>query len=235
MTFLPLVTSEDVAVIQARAVAGQIEKLTFHNGVFPYSPFAHDPSAAANFGFTQGTKYTLRWPANMNKHAQPCPADAANPDVLAMKDEAGESIQGYIDSGSAAWIREAIITSEQHDVRVYTVGDPIFMSTGNKQTEETAMQTRVSQDTNTTATTYAQYVASGTGNGRRMVVVPVNGGPASNYRLVGFASFFLGTVQDYKVSPSGSFCAEYVGSAVLGGSTGGANPGSGAYSVRLVR
>ncbi len=235
MTFLPLVTNENIAVVNTRAVAGQIEKNTFYNGVFPYSPFAHVPSVADDFGFSKGTKYTLRWPNNMNKHAKPCPGDENVEHVVQMKIDSGDSIQGYIDSGSASWIREAIITSEQHETRVYTVGEPIFMSTGNKQTEEDAMQTRVGQDTNTSALTYEEYRSSGTGNGRRMVLVPINGGPNTNFRIIGFASFFLGQVNDYKVSPSDSFCAEYVGSAVLGGTTGGANPGSGAYSVRLVR
>jgi hypothetical protein len=110
-------------------VAGQILKTTFTNGVFPFSPFAHDPNdASGNFGFQRGESYTLRWPNNMNKHAKPCPADASAQHVLDMKEEAGEAIQGYIDSGSAAWIREAIITSEQHDERVYTVGESLYMS-----------------------------------------------------------------------------------------------------------
>lgn len=236
MTFLPLVTNEYVAHVQARAVAGQIAKTTFTNGVFPYSPFAHDPTdPTGNFGMTPGTKYTLRWPANMNKHAKPCPGDADVQHVLDMKDAAGEAIQGYIDSGSASWIREAIITSEQHDSRVYTIGEPIFMSTGNKQTEDKAMQDRVSQDLDKTSATYNEYVNAQNNNGRRLVVVPVNGGPSNNFRLVGFSLFFLGQVQDYQVSPSESFCAEYVGAAVLGASNQGANPGGGAFSVRLVR
>lgn len=236
MSFLPLVTNENVAQVQARAVAGQILKTTFRNGVFPYSPFAHDASdPTGNFGLTKGVKYTLRWPANMNKHAQPCPGDATTQHVLDMKIAAGDSIQGYIDSGSASWIREAIITSEQHDNRVYTVGEPLFMSTGNKQTEDTAMQNRVSQDSDTTSRTYAEYVSNGRNNGRRLVIVPVNSGPANNYRISGFGLFFLGQVKDYQVSPSESFCAEYVGAAVLGGTNGGANPGGGAFVVRLVQ
>jgi hypothetical protein len=236
MNFLPLVTKQDTAQIQAEAVAGQIIKTTFTNGVFPYSPFAHDPTdATGNFGLQRGNSYTLRWPANMNKHAKPCPADANTPHVIDMKLEAGDSIQGYIDSGSAAWIREAIVTSEQHDNRVYTVGEPLYMSTGNKQTEDSAMQDRVSQDLDTSSTSYDQYVATGNNNGRRLVIVPINTGPANGYRIAGFGLFFLGTVKDYQVSPSDSFCAEYVGPAVLGATNQGANPGGGAFSVRLVR
>lgn len=235
MVFLPLVTNERIMAIQARAVAGQVEKTTFRNGVFPFSPFAHDP-ADENFGFTKGTSYTLRWPNNMNKHAKPCDGDKDDANVLKMKEDSGASVQGYIDSNSAADIREAIITDEVHNGRTYTVGDPLFMSNGNKQSEERAMQDRVNQDTDTTSQTYAEYISKGGDkSGRRLVTVPVNGGPADSFRIKGFALFFLGRPSSYQISPSESFCAEYVGPAVLGGSNQGGGTGSGAFSVRLVQ
>lgn len=235
MVFLPLVTNERIMAVQARAVAGQVEKTTFRNGVFPFSPFAHDP-ADDNFGFTKGTWYTLRWPNNMNKHAMPCDGDKDNADVLQMKEDSGPSVQGYIDSNSAADIRAAILTDEVHGGRIYTVGEPLFMSSGNKQSQERAMQDRVNQDTDTTSRTYAEYTANGGDkSGRRLVTVPVNGGPADNFRIKGFALFFLGTPSTYQISPSESFCAEYVGPSVLGGTNQGGGTSSGAFSVRLVQ
>jgi hypothetical protein len=237
MIFLPLVTNEKVMNIQARAVAGQVEKTSFTNGVFPFSPFAHDADAAdGHYGFDKGQWYTLRWPNNMNKHAKPCAGDKDDAKVLKMKEDAGESVQGYIDSNSAADIREAILTDEVHSNKTYAVGDPLFMSSGNKQAEERAMQDRVNQDTDTTSRSYAEYIAKGGDkSGRRLVVVPVNRGPSDNFRIAGFALFFLGRPSDYQVSPSESFCAEYVGPAVLGGSNSGGGTGSGAFSVRLMQ
>ncbi len=243
MVFLPLVTQEQVAQLQSAAVAGQLLKTTFNEGVFPYSPFAHDPSdisvnangnVEGHLGFTPGVSYTLRWPNNMNKHAKPCPGDEGT-HTVDIKIEAGESIQGYIDNNSAAAIRAAILTNEQDGDRSYTIGDALFMANGNKQTEERAMQERVLQDSDTSSTTYAEYSSGGLGNGRRLVIVPINGGPTDNFRILGFAQFFLGQAKDYQVSPSDSFCAEYVGSAIVGGTNGGSNPGAAAYAVRLVR
>ncbi len=235
MIFLPLVTNENIMGIQARAVAGQVEKTTFKNGVFPFSPFAPDDDDA-NFGFHPGTSYTLLWPNNMNKHANVCAGDKNNEKVLKMKDDAGPNVQGYIDSNSASDIREAILTDEVHGNRSYTVGDPLFMANGNKQSTEKAMQDRVKQDTDTTSQSYAAYTASGGDkSGRRLVVVPVNKGPNENYRIAGFALFFLGVPSDYETKPSDSYCAEYVGPAVLGGTNAGGNNGAGAYSVRLVQ
>lgn len=235
MAFLPIVTNEPVALVRASAAAGQIEKTSFQNGVFPFSPFAHNPNDP-NFGFNKGTKYTLRWPNNMNKHAEPCAGDAGVQHVLDMKEEAGENVQGYIDSNSASAIRSAIINSEHTNGRTYTVGDPIFMSNGNKQSMEFALQDRVNQDADRTSRTYAQYSAPGNVNsGRRLVIVPVNEGPATNFRLAGFALFFLDIASTYSTKPSESFCGEYVGSAVLGSAYQGANPTAGAYAVRLIR
>ena len=237
MAFLPLLTRDNAANVHADAVAGQVEKRSFTNGVFPFSPFAHDTSdPTGNLGFTPGVQYTLLWPNNMNKHAKVCAGDADVEHVLDMKDQAGPNIQGYIDSNSAAAIRQAILNSEQSGGRVYTVGDPIFMANGNKQSMDRAMQDRVNQDTDTYSATYADYMANLPNvSGRRLVIVPINSGPANNFRLVGFGLFFLGTADIYDTKPSESYCAEYVGSALLGAPHQGAGSGAGAYAARLVR
>jgi Flp pilus assembly protein TadG len=235
MSFLPIVTNEGVALVKGESVAGQVEKTSFTNGVFPFSPFAHD-SNDPNYGFSPGTLYTLLWPNNMNKHARVCPGDDGVQHVLEMKEEAGPNIQGYIDSNSAADIRAAIVSSEQSGGRVYTVGEPIFMSNGNKQSMDRAMQDRVLQDTDTASASYADYLANVENtSGRRLVIVPVNGGPETNFKLVGFALFFLQTADNYDNKPNESYCAEYVGSAVLGANHHGAEPDGGAFAVRLLR
>jgi len=59
-----------------------------------------------------------------------------------------------------------------------------------------SFQTRFNQDTNTNQTeTYAQYMTEGTGNGRTILVVPVNDPVQSSIDgaayIIGFAAFFL--------------------------------------------
>jgi hypothetical protein len=89
-------------------------------------------------------------------------------------------------------------------------------------------------DNNTTATTYASYRSSGTGNGQRVVFVVVNGGPP-NYTAIGFAGFFLKTASVYDgLHGNDSACAEYIG-AWTAGVTAPAPGGSGAFKLRLFK
>jgi hypothetical protein len=213
-----------------------VPKTRFENGVFPYSPFVHDPSNP-DFGFTKGTHYTLRWPNNMEpKKAYACPGDWDNPDVMQMKYDAGDAVQGYIDDSSASYIREAILTDARHVGSAYEIGTPLFMASGNKQTEGDAVAERVRQDQDTTSRSYAEYMAAYGGKtaGRRLVIVPVNSGPADNFKIVGFAQFFLLEPNEYLGNPQAPFCGEYVGPAITNGDNGGASTGGGAYAVRLV-
>ncbi len=236
LLFLPVIVSDRTGAISARAIAAQVPKTRFINGVFPYSPFVHNPSDP-HYGFTKGTQYTLRWPNNMNpSKSNGCPADEANPAVMQMKYDAGDSVQGFIDDSSASYLREAVLTDAVHVGNGYEIGTPLYMASGNKQTEGDAVAGRVRQDPDSTSTTYAQYVAQNGAKaaGRRLVIVPVNAGPADNYKIVGFAQFFLLPPKNYLGNPQDPFCAEYVGSALANGSNGGASSGGGAYAVRLV-
>ena len=97
------------------------------------------------------------------------------------------------------------------------------MTGGNKQTESSALMTRVGQDSNSTAATYSAYASSGTGNGRRLIVVPANGG-APNFPVVGFALFFLLPSSAYNGTGNSSWCAEYVGPYVEGSRYEAAGP-----------
>jgi len=78
-----------------------------------------------------------------------------------------------------------------------------------------------------------EYSASGTGNGRRLVGVPVSdpsGTPAN--RVVGYAEFFLTNV--YPSNGTENYCAEYVGPWTQDTTTQGGG-GAGGYKVRLVQ
>jgi hypothetical protein len=112
------------------------------------------------------------------------------------------------------------------------VGASVPMDNGAKDTEMTAIADRVLEDADTSSTTYAHYIANGTGNGERVVLVPVNGG-APNYTNLGFAGFFLLDSGSYSgLHGNDSACAEYIGAWVKGVvmPQGG---GSGAYDLKL--
>jgi hypothetical protein len=106
------------------------------------------------------------------------------------------------------------------------------MTGGAKNSEKDAVNTRVNQDSNFTAATYADYVAAGDGNGRRNVGVPINTGHP-DYLVVQIGAFFLQT--SYGGGGNDAFCAEYLGPWVQGAKTKGAADGSGAYVARLIQ
>ena len=109
----------------------------------------------------------------------------------------------------------------------------VTMTGGNKQTQRDSLINRVNQDTDNTSATFAEYQASDTGNGRRLVGVPITTW-FPEYRVIGFAAFFRLLPSEYPQSGNKSFCAEYVGPYVQGSWHPGAG-GPGAYVVRLVR
>jgi hypothetical protein len=115
-----------------------------------------------------------------------------------------------------------------------TIGQSINMDNGGKNSDAKSIADRVNLDTDTTSATYAQYQASHTGNGERVVVVPVNSG-APNYIAVGYAAFFLLTPDQYSgLNGNASACAEYIGQWTQG-SPYSSGTGSGAYHIRLLQ
>jgi len=235
----------DTGTVRARAAAGQESVTSFPPGsvgTLPFAPLAHNPAqtpynggctaGGSCFGFNPGDIITLRWPANKNVGVGPnmCPADNAEEWINLATENGKTSDRGYIQETSANAIREAI-----EDDRVnysVTLGQPVNMTGGSKQSQSSSLENRAMQDTDTTSTTYAQYLANGEGNGRRVGVVPIVSAQ-SNFRVVGFATIFLPVSQPS--NPNQSFCAEYVDFTYLQGSTtgGGAGPG-GVYTMRLV-
>ena len=108
------------------------------------------------------------------------------------------------------------------------------MENGAKNTEMSAIGMRVAIDTDSTSATYSGYVANGRGNGARVVVVPVNGGPP-NYIALGFAGFFLQNEGAYShLNGNDSACAEYIG-AWTQGVYQPTPSGSGAHHIRLTK
>jgi hypothetical protein len=220
----------DNAPVNAAAVAGQQALSSLNGGEFPFSPYIRRGYAGAvpddavdPFGFKVGNQYTLRWGSPGDR--SDCGTDGATPSLAQ-----NGSVRGYCCvSQSAAAIRQAIVSLATDFV---TIGQPIEMESGAKNTEMTTIADRVTLDSDTGSATYTAYRAAGTGNGTRVVVVAVNGGPP-NYIAKGFAAFFLLTADSYNgLKGNDSACAEYIG-AWTEGETMPATGGSGAYRLRL--
>jgi len=226
---LPAVGAGGASTVRASAIAGQVEKTNFREGLLPFSPFSHN-SAPPDFGFVVGQRYTLRWPSNPKVGVNVCPGDDAEAWV-AQAEAGGGSERGYIEETSSAVIRAAI--EQDYQTRAITVGDAVTMSGGNKQTQRDSLLTRINQDTDPVSATYAEYEAGGLGNGRRLVAVAINNGHPDNI-VLGLGLFFLLAPTEYDHSGNRPFCAEYVGPFVQGSRHKGAG-GPGAYVVRLVR
>lgn len=231
MLFMPLIAPGWSRPVSSRAIAGQVLKTTFKEGLFPFSPYAHDPNAQPDLGLVLGRSYTLRWPANprLTGNSNVCPGDRVQ-SVVDISNAAGGSERGYIESTSADLIRQTIINDYQSVTRV--VGDLVDMTGGAKQSQLESLQTRILQDSDATASNFSSY----RGNGRRIVAVPINDGGTplgSNNRIVGIRAFFLSAASEYGVGGGQAWCAEYIGAYVQGSRKPGAgNPGS--YAVRLV-
>jgi len=226
--YLVRVVAGSTANVGASATAGRYQLTTLVNGgEFPFSPYTRATSPSPDsltdpYGFATGMQYTLRWGAPGTRTT--CGTDAKN--TL----PSNGKIRGYCCvSDSAASLRQAIVGGTTDPE---TVGQPVSMDGGAKNTELSAIAMRVEEDTDITSSTYAQYLSSGNGNGERVVVVPVNGG-GPQYITVGFAGFFLLDNNAYTgLGGNDSACAEYIGAWVKGMPK--PQPGgSGAYHVKL--
>lgn len=219
------------AQVAASAIAGWQATTSVPGGEFPFSPYTRAGYAGAElddptdpYGYAVGNEYTLRWGAPGDRST--CKDDTGDPSL------AGKgSIRGYCCTGSqsASDLRATIVSGQTAPV---AIGSSVPMVNGAKDTEMSAIAWRVNMDTDTTSTTYAQYVANGNGNGERVVMVPVNSG-APDYINVGFAGFFLETPSDYSgLGGNDSACAIYIGQYRQGSSTTSGS-GSLAYHLKL--
>lgn len=234
--FLALSSGNATASVSAVAAAGQVPKTGFGQGLFPFSPYAHT-TTPPDFGLQKGTLYTLRWPSNpkLGNNSNICQGDQTQ-DVLNLASAAGGSERGYIEDTSANIIRATIIDDVQSVFR--SVGDLVNMTGGTKQSQLDSLYTRILQDSDTTATTYQSY----TGNGRRIIVAPINDGGSNpvgtNNRILGFGAFFLVPTGQYGNGGGQAWCAEFIGCWLQGANnvcamSTGSNAG-GAYVARLV-
>ncbi|MBI1897203.1 MAG: pilus assembly protein [Acidobacteria bacterium] len=254
--FIRTLFPHDSTSVAAEAIAGQMPKTSFKDGLFPFSPYAHlfnigngmPCGASARRGCTDettglvvGNVYTLRWPANpttgqgVSGNSNMCPGDrSAGQTIIDIANAAGGSERGYIESTSADDIRETITDDLQTVDR--TVGELVTMTGGAKQTQWDALLSRISQDVNSSATNSEAYFAA-PHNNRRVVACLINDGVlvgSNQYRSVQIGGFLLFPASSYGVGGNQAWCAEYLGSYVKGGKTAGAGA-PGAYVVRLVQ
>ena len=269
--------------VAASSIAGQKFETGMTDGVFPYSPDAHDP-ADPNFGFLLGRHYTLRWDkyvgnpsltqffktSSNNVKLVGCEADMADPAFS--PGEASTSQRGYIDltdrapidsGGGAALIRNAILTRTSFELPIVPNSYYIVPEPGQKNTETTAMNDRVAEDTDPATPTYfsTPQTAPNTpsiedmktlyrtfyntvdlprppnGNGRRIVFAPVNN-PSAAGLVIGFAGFFLPPDPCADLTLGAHTyqpcCGEYIGAVTSTGGGGSGGAGSEAGSYRIV-
>jgi Flp pilus assembly protein TadG len=240
LNFLPVIPGISTsATLSASATAGQNPQSSVGNGgLLPFAPDAHNQADHQNFGFTLGSQYTLKWG---NGNTTTCAGDLT-PSVFTPPGNP-PSEHGFIDIGtgnSDSNIRTAIkwggYPNPGSNPSSIATGDTLGGVPGNRGTNIfDSLQARAQQDTNDTATTYAQYVASGTGNGRRIVTVAVagtwsgNGANAGTPNL-GFANFLL--LPSYS-GTNGPICAIYIGPGNLTGTTSAAADGTQVYTNML--
>jgi hypothetical protein len=200
------------------------------NGAAPFSPDANNASNAS-FGFTKGQLYTLKM-APPGHGGATCAGDAGWTDPNPPAD------RGYVNFGqgnSNPGIGDVLDNTTTYGLNVTTKIDIPWVP-GNKHVGP-FVQTRFNQDTDTNQTeTHAQYLSDGTGNGRRILVVPVNDPVQSSIDgaayIVGFAAFFLRNDFASYYGNADALCGEYIGPATLNSKQPGPTPATpGTYYV----
>jgi len=221
--------------------------------LFPYSPIANVdatksadlPTTGDPFGFTPGQQYDLKWPANasvgtLGNNKVPCAGD--NNTSMVNRESPASSHLGEIVLNSASALSQTIMIQDDAVGVSVSIDQSVNPTTGQKNSIVKALNDRVAQDSDSTATTYSSY----SGNGRRLITVIINNGYAnaagtaysSDQQAIGlgYAQFLL--LPDYSQSGGSNnpWCAIYVGPspAVDTPKTGGGGArGRGVGVVRL--
>jgi len=244
--FLPAISGiTPQSTVVASAVGGQKAQAgSFNGGLVPFAPDAHNANDHTNFGFIPGDQYTLKWGSNPPTS---CAQDVA--ENFFPRDNP-PSAHGFVDLGQGngnSALRSAIVwggypnpSSSPSSV----VPGTTWLSSvpGNRGSSIFgSLSERSGQDPDQTSTTWAQYSAAGTGNGRRIVTAPIvdssDGlctGHGSNFTcpVVGFGNFLLDVSASISGS-SGPICATYIGPASSSGGASAGTDGTKVYSVAL--
>jgi Flp pilus assembly protein TadG len=235
--FLPIIPGiANSLAVSAVATAGLSSQNSLPaggtTGAAPFSPDAH-VATSANFGFTKGQLYTLRMTPPGHGGAT-CAGDNGWTDPNPPQD------RGYINLGqgnSNGGIGDVLDNNTTYGLNI-TPNIDIPWVPGQKDVRP-FVRSRFNQDTNTNQTeTYAQYMSDGTGNGRRIMIVPVNDPVQSSIDgaayIIGFAAFFLQNDFASYHSNADALCGEYIGPATLNSKQPGPTP-AGPGTVYIVQ
>jgi hypothetical protein len=237
LSFLPVLPGiSNLYTISASATAGQEATNTLTNGgLLPFAPDAINQADTTNFGMVPGMEYALKWP---NGGSATCSGDNGPPPFSPPGNPPSE--HGFVDIGEGngnSSIRAAIVNggypNSGSSPSSLATGDTLGGVPGNRGSSIfDALDTRAAQDTDDTSTSYAQYVAGGTGNGRRVITVAVGGtwtgnGANASTPILGFANFFL---EPTYAGSSGQICAYYIGPADTAGAGSGGTDGTKIYT-----
>ena len=251
--FLLLVTGQSSFALTSASVAGQSPITSLSQGLAPYTAVSTNGNGP-NFGLVSGKSYTIHWPTfNGNRsgcgpgnpsrcfNSSPCPDDSAA-SLLAVVDNWGSQYHGYWGSNSASQIAAEVLDTVQLAPLALGTNIAPLLTPGNKQSEAGYLDQRASQDTDTSDSTPATYLANSSHNGRRLlpvaVVDPVD---STHTNVVGYGQFLLsanGSPSNYyKKSTNGNspYCATYVGPYNIGGTGQGVGGSTGATWVRLLQ
>jgi Flp pilus assembly protein TadG len=272
--FLAALVGSTAGSVGASAVAGRALESTMVQGLAPFAPFqmpAPGPvcteaelvgctlDPANTYGLKKGQWYTIRWLAgNLKASEIPefCPGDQCEC-MRKLANESGAASAGYALYHGAADIRQAIIGTPPLSTPI-TLGSTLDLQNGQVNTEMSALNDRVAQDSDTTSNHYygppivdfswrapVPTANSYAGNGRRIMVMPIqsaagaiDGSPKLN-DVVGFGGFLLGPLDSYvqgHASTAGA-CAQYLGEFTVGvPGSGGTGPGGNTVNtLRLFR
>lgn len=243
-------TSQNVASL---SIGGQIAQHALKRGLGPYSAVGPNPSDTTDFGLVRGNQYDIQWPAyNGNRNgcdngnpekcfvSPPCGGESKTAEQE-VTGQWGASVNGYWGSNANSTIDQEVLDVIQ--LQTVDLGSDIVMSSGNKNAEATALDTRVNEDGDLADNTPSSYLANTSHNGRRLIALPVvtpvqvNGTPEGF--VLGYGAFLLlsnGNPSNFYSAGNGNdpFCAVYVGGYVQGGSGPGAG-NAGYYKVKLVQ
>ncbi len=240
LTLLRPVANAAWSRVAAAAVAGQVRRETFTDGIFPFSPMAPNINAVqgemSTWGFVIGQLYTLQWASTPNlSHPETVCAGDANASML-NRFLVDKNNRGFIVNGASAdEIHEVIINGTEN----YPISEgDTLMTTGTKETETKYVGERSDRDIdpNTDFWSYiddAESLEPDTGNNLRVVIVPINSGPPDR-RILGFARFLLQPSTAYSMGGNRPLCGWYLGAGIFGG-FGRPVEENGIYVIALVK
>jgi hypothetical protein len=215
---------EGVSQVWTRSVAEQRPVTAFTDGLFPGAPLAQN-SVGPHYGLRIGQRHTLLWAANPSlATGNVCEGDAT---ALAATPALGANPPAP--RAADHQVREAILWDAEHYPR--RIGEKLRPPPAIAPLVSATIIERIHQDTDPASVSYAQYAASGIGNGRRIIAAPIQ---SPERRLLQVGAFFLLPAVHYRRGDDQPVCAEYIGAYLQGSKRRGAAE-SGFYLAALLR